>query len=87
MFEELSRRQLQQLETVWNTALKSVHWRETLRNEISRALATGGTLDHVAAATRFDQTTIERLRYEPRQDFNGRHPTDRHAPGQEQFYR
>jgi hypothetical protein len=79
MFEELSRRQLQQLETVWNTALKSVHWRETLRNEISRALATGGTLDHVAAATGFDQTTIERLRYEPRQDFTaGTPPTATH---------
>jgi hypothetical protein len=60
---------------------------ETLRNEISRALATGCTLEHVAAATGFDQAAIERLRYEPRQDFNGRHPTDPHAPGQEQFYR
>lgn len=87
MFEELSERQLKQLETVWNTALKSVHWRETLRNEISRALATGCTLEHVAAVTGFDHGAIERLRYEPRQDFNGRHPTDHHAPGQDQFYR
>jgi len=87
MFGELSERQLQQLETVWNTASKSVHWRESLRYEMSRALATGCTLEHLAAVTGFDHGTIERLRREPRQNFNGRHPTNPHAPGQEQFYR
>jgi hypothetical protein len=86
MFEDLAERQLQQLEKVWTTAAKSVHWRENLRYEMSKALATGCTLDHLAAATGFDQT-IEQLRHEPRIDFNGRHPTDRNAPGQEQFYR
>jgi hypothetical protein len=87
MFEDLSARQLTQLEKVWNTALKSVHWRESLRYEISRALATGCTLEHLAAVTGHDYETIEGLRREPRQDFNGRHPTDPHAPGQERFYR
>lgn len=87
MFEDLSERQLQQLEKVWNTASKSVHWRETLRNEINRALATGCSLEHLAAVTGLDHGTIDRMRREPRQDFNGRHPTDRYAPGQEQFYR
>jgi hypothetical protein len=87
MFEELSERQLQQLETVWDTAAKSVHWRESLRYEMSRALATGCTLEHLAAVTGFDHETIERLRREPRREFNGRHPTDPHAPGQEQFNR
>jgi hypothetical protein len=38
MFEELSERQLQQLEKVW-TAAKSVHWRENLRYEMSRAIS------------------------------------------------
>jgi hypothetical protein len=37
--------------------------------------------------TGFDCDTIERLRREPRQEFNGRHPTDPNAPGQERFYR
>ena len=87
MFEDLSERQLQQLEKVWTTASKSVHWRENLRYEMSKALATGCTLEHLAAVTGFDHQTIERLRHEARNDFNGRHPTDRHAPGQEQFYR
>ena len=87
MFGYLFERQLQQLEKVRTTAAKSVHWRENLRYEMSRALATGCTLEHLAAVTGFDHQTIERLRHEPRNDFNGRHPTDRHAPGQEQFYR
>jgi hypothetical protein len=30
---------------------------------------------------------VKRLLHKPRREFNGRHPTDRHAPGQEQFYR
>jgi hypothetical protein len=44
MFGDLSGRQLKQLETVWNTAAKAVHWRESLRYEISRALATAAPL-------------------------------------------
>ena len=87
MFDELSERQLQQLETVWNTAAKSVHWRENLRYAMSRALAAGCTFEHLAAVTGFDQATIEQLRHEPRNDFNGRHPTDPYAPGQERFHR
>jgi hypothetical protein len=87
MFEELAGYQLRQLETVWKTALNAVHWRDSLRYEISRALAAGGTLEHLAAVTGFDADTIERLRREPQRDFNGRHPTDPHAPGQERFYR
>jgi len=87
MFEDLSERQLQQLEKVWTTAAKSVHWRKNLRYEMSKALATGCTLEHLAAVTGFDYEAIERLRREPRQDFNGRHPTDPHAPGQDRFYR
>jgi hypothetical protein len=87
MFENLSECQLHQLETVWTTAAKSVHRRESLRNEINRALATGCTLEHLAAVTGFDRRTIERLRREPRHDFNGRHPTDPYAHGQAQFYR
>ena len=54
---------------------------------MSRALASGCTLEHLAAVTGFDHQTIERLRREPGSDFNGRHPTDPHAPGQERFYR
>ena len=87
MFEDLSERQRQQLATVWHAALASVHWRENLRNEMSKAVAGGCTLEHLAAVTGFDHQTIERLRHEPRNDFNGRHPTDRHTPGQERFYR
>ena len=58
MFEDLSERQLQQLETVWTTASKSVHWRENLHYEMSKALATGCTLEHLAAVTGFDYQTI-----------------------------
>ena len=54
---------------------------------MSKALATGCTLEHLAAVTGFDHQTIERLRHEPLNDFNGRHPTDPHAPGQERFHR
>jgi hypothetical protein len=46
---------------------------------MSRALATGCTLEHLAAVTGFDHGTMERLRREPRQDFNGQHSTDRYA--------
>jgi hypothetical protein len=87
MFEELPTYQLRQLETVWKTALNAVHWRESLRYEISRALAAGCTFEHLAAVTGFDVEAIERLRREPQRQFNGRHPTDPHAPGQERFYR
>jgi hypothetical protein len=87
MFEALPTYQLRQLETVWKTALNAVHWRESLRYEISRALAAGCTLEHLAAVTGVDQESIERLRREPQRDFNGRHPTDPHAPGQDRFHR
>jgi hypothetical protein len=80
MFEDLPRYQLRQLETVWTTAAKAVHWRESLRYKISRAIAAGCTLEHLAAVTGFDQETIERLRREPQRDFNGRHPTDPTRP-------
>jgi hypothetical protein len=50
---------------VWKTALNAVHWRDSLRYEISRALAAGCTLEHLAAATGLDHQTIERLRREP----------------------
>jgi hypothetical protein len=52
-----------------------------------RALAGGCTPEHLAAVTGFDVETVKRLLHKPRQDFNGRHLTDPHAPGQEQFYR
>lgn len=81
----LARYQLKQLETVWKTALNAVHWRDSLRYEISRALAACCTLEHLAAVPGFDAETIERMRREPQHDFNGRHPTDPHAPGQERF--
>ena len=87
MFEDLSGHQLTQLEKVWKAALNATSWRESLRHEMSRALASGCTLEHLAAVTGFDHQTIERLRHEPRNDFNGRHPTNPHAPGQERFYR
>jgi hypothetical protein len=87
MFDDLPRYQLRQLETLWKTALNAVNWRESLRYEISRALAAGCTLEHLAAVTGFDQETIERLRREPQRDIGGRHPTNPHAPGQERFYR
>jgi hypothetical protein len=45
MFEDLPQYQLRQLETVWKTAAKAVHWRESLRYEISRAIAAGCTLE------------------------------------------
>jgi hypothetical protein len=59
MFEERSQRQPQQLANVWTTAATSVHWRENLRYEMSKALATGCTLEHLAAVTGFDHQTIE----------------------------
>jgi hypothetical protein len=57
--------QLRQLETLLKVALDAVNWRDSLRYEISRALAAGCTLEHLAAVTGFDAETIERLRREP----------------------
>jgi hypothetical protein len=87
MFEELSERQLTQLTTVWQATLKAVHWRESARHEMNRALATGCTLAHLTAVTGFDHGTIEGLLREPSHEFNGRHPTDPAAPGQDRFHR
>jgi hypothetical protein len=87
MFEDLPRYQLRQLETPWKTAANAVHWRESLGQEISRALVAGCTLEHLGAVNGFDTKTIERLRREPQRDFNGWHRTKPHAPDQEQFYR
>ena len=87
MFGDLSGHQLTQLEKVWKAALNATSWREGLRYEISRALATGCTLEHLAAVTGLDYETLERLRQERPRDLSGRHPTDPHAPGQDQFYR
>jgi hypothetical protein len=52
-----------------------------------QALAGGCTPEHLAAVTGFDVEVVKRLLHCPRQEFNGRHPTDRHAPGQAHFYR
>jgi hypothetical protein len=87
MFEDLSERQLDQLAKVWRATLNATHWRESARHEMSRALAAGCSYQHLAAVTGLDVVTLERLLHGPRHDFNGRHPTDPHAPGQEQFYR
>jgi hypothetical protein len=87
MFDDLPRYQLRQLETVWKTAVNAVHWRDSLRYEISRALAADCTLEHLAAVTGFDAETMERLRREPQRDFGGRHPTNPHPRGQEKVYR
>ena len=73
------------MEKVWKAALNATGWRESLRYEISRALADGWTLEHLAAVAGFDYAAIERLRPEPRHDFKGRQPTDPHAPGQERL--
>jgi hypothetical protein len=46
--------------------------------------------EHLAAVTGFDVEVVKRLLYKPRQESNGRHPTDPHrphAPGQERFHR
>jgi len=67
--------------------LNAVHWRESARDEMSRALAAGCTYQQLAAVTGLDAVTLERLLRGPRRDFNGRPPTDPHAPGQERFNR
>jgi hypothetical protein len=87
VFDGLPKHQLDQLTKVWDATGKALHWRECALNEIGRALAAGCTPEHVAAATGFDVETVKRLLRRPRQQFNGRHPTDPHAPGQERFHR
>jgi len=87
VFDGLPKHQLDQLTKVWDATAKAMHWRECAVNEMSRALAAGCTPEHLAAATGFDVETVKRLLHRPRQEFNGRHPTDPHAPGQERFYR
>jgi len=87
MFEDLSRRRLEDLTKVWEATAKAMHWRENALGAMMRALAGGCTPEHLAAVTGFDVEVVKRLLHKPSQEFNGRHPTDRHAPGQEQFYR
>jgi hypothetical protein len=86
MFERLPEYQLDQLAKVWDCTAKAMYWRERALNEMGRALATGCTPEHLAAVTGFDVEVVKRLLRRPRHEFNGRHPTDRHAPGQERFY-
>jgi hypothetical protein len=80
MFEDVSGNQLTQLKKVWKAALNATSWRDGLRAEISRALATGCTLEHIAPVTGFDVDTIERLRREPRTQLRvaGTPPTPTH---------
>ncbi|MGH2473847.1 MAG: hypothetical protein ACRDIL_01170 [Candidatus Limnocylindrales bacterium] len=87
MFEELPKYQLDQLTKVWECSQPAMYWRERALNEMGRALAAGCTPEHLAAVTGFDVEVVKRLIRRPRQDFNGRHPTDPHAPGQDRFYR
>jgi hypothetical protein len=87
MFEDLRPRQLEDLTKVWEATAKAMHWRENALGAMMRALAGGCTPEHLAAVTGFDVETVKRLLHKPRRVFNGRHPTDPHAPGQEQFYR
>ena len=86
VFEDLPEYQLEQLTKVWDCTHKAMHWRERALNEMGRALATGCTPEDLAAVTGFDIEVVRRL-LRRRQEFNGRHPTDRHAPGQDQLYR
>jgi hypothetical protein len=78
---------IDQLTKVWDCTAKAMHWRECALHEMGRALAAGCPPEHLAAVTGYDVETVKRLLRRPRQEFNGRHPTDRYAPGQEQFYR
>jgi len=87
MFEDLRPRQLEDLTKVWEATSKAMHWRENAVGATLRALAGGCTPEHLAAVTGFDVEVVKRLLHKPRQELNGRHPTDRYAPGQEQFYR
>jgi hypothetical protein len=72
--------QLRQLETLLKVALDAVNWRDSLRYEISRALAAGCTLEHLAAVTGFDAETIERLRREPNETSTAGTPPTRTHP-------
>jgi hypothetical protein len=85
MFGDPPEHQLKQLTKVWDCTSAAMHWRERALTEMGRALAAGCTPEHLAAVTGLDVETVKRLLRRPRQDFNGRHPTDPHAPGQERF--
>jgi hypothetical protein len=87
VFEGLPKYQLDQLTKVWECTGKAMYWRERALNELGRAVAAGCTPEHLAAVTGFDVEVVKRLLRRQRQEFNGRHPTDRHAPGQERFHR
>jgi hypothetical protein len=87
MFEGLPKYQLDQLTKVWDCTAKAMHWRECALHEMGRAPAAGCTPEHLAAVTGFDVEVVKRLLGRPRQEVNGRHPTNPRAPGQEQFYR
>jgi hypothetical protein len=87
MFEDLREDQLEDLTRVWDCTSKAIHWREQALTRMTQALAGGCTLEHLAAVTGFDVDVVERLLRRPRGNFKGRHPTDRHAPGQDQVYR
>jgi hypothetical protein len=86
MFEDLRPRQLEDITEVWEATAKAMHWRENAVGAMMRALA-GGCTEHLAAVTGFDVEVVKRLLHKPRQEFNGRHPTDPHAPGQERLHR
>ena len=79
-FEDLPEHLLKDLTNVWEATLKAMHWRERALTEMGRALATGCTPEHLAAVTGFDVEVVKRLLRRPRQEFNGRHPTDPTAP-------
>jgi hypothetical protein len=81
MFEDLPEYQLEQLTKVWEATSKAMYWRGRSLYEMGRALAMGCTPEHLAAVTGFDVETFKRLLRRPRQEFKGRHPTNRHAPG------
>jgi hypothetical protein len=87
MFEGRPKYQLDQLTKVWDCTAKAMYWRECALHEMGWAPAAGCTPEHLAAVTGFDVEVVKRLLGRPRQEFNGRHPTNPHAPGQEQFYR
>jgi hypothetical protein len=87
MFEDLRPHQLEDLTKVWEATAKAMHWREDAVGAMMRALAGRGTPEHPAAVTGFDVEVVKRLLRQPRHEFNGQHPTDQHAPGQERFCR
>jgi hypothetical protein len=87
VLEDLRPRQLEDLTKVWEATSKAMHWRQNAVGAMMRAPAGGCTPEHLAAVTGFDVEVVKRLLHKPRREFNGRHPTDRRAPGQERFYR